>query len=187
MIYRKAKDEWSLLSHEQTGGSISNIPLGLISIAEYEQFDVELDPGDSLLCYTDALIESKDADGEMLGEDGLLRIVRLLTGGDGAPPAGPREITERLLEEIGGRYPENLSEDDTTVLVVTANGRVPIHPLGDQLRAFGRFLKLFFRWLLPGAERPPFPDWPLANLGGYIIPALAQSWRPKERRDHAGR
>jgi hypothetical protein len=35
------------------------------------------------------------------------------------------------------------------------------------------------RALMPGAERPPLPDWNLANLGGAIIPALGRRWRAK--------
>ena len=64
-------------------------------MTEYEQFDVELEPGDCLLSYTDALIESRDADGEMLGEAGLLRITRLL--GDVEP--------EKLIETLLGKSP----------------------------------------------------------------------------------
>src|SRR5436853_4590091 len=130
LLYRAARGQWDLLGHEGEHSrhpAPSNLPLGILSITEYEQFDVEMEPGDCLLSYTDALIESSDADGEMLGEDGLLRIVSLLMNREGELPGGPQEKTERLLEEIGGRYPENLSEDDVTVLVVTANGRVPIY------------------------------------------------------------
>ena len=54
------------------------MPLGIMDLTEYDQFDIELEPGDCLLSYTDALIESRDADGEELGEAGLLRITRLL-------------------------------------------------------------------------------------------------------------
>ena len=50
----------------------NNMPLGIIDVTEYEQFDVELEAGDCVLSYTDALIESRDADGEMLGEVGLV-------------------------------------------------------------------------------------------------------------------
>ena len=146
----------------------SNIPLGLFDAAEYEQFDVELEPGDCLLSYTDALIESRDSDGEMLGEDGLLRITRLL--GD----VPPEKMIETLLAEIETRYPENLSEDDVTVLVVRANGRQLRFSLREKLRAFGRFTSALFR-----GERAPFPDANLANIGGAIIPALARRWRAR--------
>src|SRR5580658_8319498 len=118
LLYRASERQWTLLSHDGAGTQAKprNLPLGVLDSAEYEQFDAELEPGDCLLTYTDALIESRDADGEMLGEDGLLRILRLL--GDVAP----EKLTGALLAEISERFPENLSEDDVTVLVVRANG-----------------------------------------------------------------
>ena len=67
----------------------------------------------------------------MLGEDGLLRIMRVL--GD----VEPQKLIETLLGEIETRYPENLSEDDVTVLVVRANGRRLRFSLREKLRAFG--------------------------------------------------
>ena len=75
----------------------ANLPLGLFDCAEYEQFGAELRAGDCLLTYTDALIESRDADGEMLGENGLLRIVRLL--GD----VEPARLIQELLGQIERR------------------------------------------------------------------------------------
>jgi phosphoserine phosphatase RsbU/P len=170
LLYRAAQRQWDFLGSQEEGSRAapSNIPLGLFDAAQYEQFDVELEPGDCLVSYTDALIESRDADGEMLGEDGLLRITRLL--GD-VPPA---KMIDTLLAEIEARYPENLSEDDVTVLVVRANGRQLRFSLSDKLRAFGRFLKA-----LVGGERAPFPDAKLANIGGAIIPALGRRWRAR--------
>ncbi len=117
LLYRADSRTWSFLSHTGTDGrpADGNLPLGLIDAVEYEQFDVELAPGDCVLSYTDALMESHDAGGEMLGEKGVLRIARLL--GD----TEPEKLIEALLKEIGERYPENLTDDDVTVLVVRAN------------------------------------------------------------------
>jgi phosphoserine phosphatase RsbU/P len=170
LLYRAAQHQWDFLGTQATGqrSAPSNIPLGLFDAAEYEQFDIELEPGDCLLSYTDALIESRDADGEMLGEDGLLRITRLL--GD----VEPQRLIETLLAEIEARYPENLSEDDVTVLVIRANGRRLRFPLWERMRAFGRFTNALIR-----GERAPFPDANLANIGGAIIPALGRRWRAR--------
>jgi phosphoserine phosphatase RsbU/P len=172
-LYRAAEKQWNFLGHDDTEGKRTpqNIPLGIMDLTEYEEFDVELEPGDYLLTYTDALIESRDADGEMLGEVGLLRIMRLL--GD----VEPQKLTETLLKEIGDRYPENLSEDDVTVLVVRANGRQPSYSFGEKLGAVGRFVRGAIRAIKPGAERPPVPDFSLPNIGGAIIPALGRRWR----------
>src|ERR1700737_1578816 len=79
-LYRAANGNRNLRDHEEQADQRAprNMPLGIIDLTEYDQFDVELEPGDCLLTYTDALIESRDVDGEMLGQDGLLRIGCLL-------------------------------------------------------------------------------------------------------------
>lgn len=172
LIYRASRRQWSLLSAaDQAAEAVTNFPLGIVSLAEYEQFDVELEPGDFLLCYTDALIEASDSDGEPLAEAGLLRVVSQLGDLDA------QSLTEALLKEIGSRDPANLSDDDVTVLVVRANGRPAHYPFSQKLRAFGRFAGTLLRSFNPRAERPPLPDANLANIGGAIIPALSKRWR----------
>jgi phosphoserine phosphatase RsbU/P len=174
LLYRAAQRQWTLLGQDDADDNqrtIRNIPLGIMDLTEYEEFDVELEAGDCLLSYTDALIESRDADGEMLGEAGVLRILRLL------PNVEPQTLTGTLLKEIGERYPENLSEDDVTVLVVRANGRQPNYSLKEKLSAQMRFLGSLIRGINPRAERPPLPDFSLPNVGGAIIPALGRRWR----------
>jgi sigma-B regulation protein RsbU (phosphoserine phosphatase) len=172
VVYRASQRAWNLLSSgAQSDVRLRNIPLGMIALAEYEQFDVELEPGDCLLCYSDALIESCDAAGEPLREAGLLRIVR------GLGDLDAQDITGRLLKEIAARDPTNLSEDDVTVLIVRANGRAAYYPFGQKLRALGRFVGALLRAVHPQAERPPLPDANLANIGGAIMPALSRRWR----------
>jgi len=168
LFYQASKREWSLLTQAATQPGIRNLPLGMLDITEYEHFDVELEPGDCLVSYSDALIESRDADGEMLGEAGLLRIARLL--GD----VEPEKLIATMRREIAGRYPGNLSEDDVTILVARANGREPGYPFVEKLRALGRFAGSLLR-----AERPPLPDASLPNIGGALIPALARRWRAR--------
>jgi len=170
LLYRASKRQWDFLGSLESKPKVplSNIPLGMFEGAEYEQFDLELEPGDCLLSFTDALIESRDADGEMLGEEGLLRIVRVL--GD----VEPHRLIETLLAEIERRYPENLSEDDVTVLVARANGRRLRFSFREKLGALARFTTTLIR-----GEGAPFPDAKLANIGGAIIPALGRRWRAR--------
>ena len=159
ILYRATQKEWSLLGCEDPPclpGPL-NLPLGILSITEYECFDVELEPGDCVVTYTDALIESSDADGEMLGEEGVLRILKLL--GD----VEPEKLIDALLGEIAERYPENLSNDDVTLLIVRANGGAQTFTLGDKMRAAARMASSALRSLYPGAERAPFSDLSLAN------------------------
>ena len=173
LLYRSAQRRWDVLGHMEPSAHAapSNLPLGLLDESEYEQLDLELESSDCVLSYTDALMESHDSEGKMLGEAGVLRIVRLL--GDVAP----EQLIEALLGEIAKLHPENLSEDDVTVMVMRANGGEQRHSFGDQLGALGRFAGSLIRSIHPGAERAPFPDANLANIGGAIIPALGRRWR----------
>jgi serine phosphatase RsbU (regulator of sigma subunit) len=154
ILYRASKEEWSLLGHESSPSLPGplNLPLGILSITEYEHFDLELEPGDCVVTYTDALIESSDADGEKLGEDGVLRLLKLL--GD----VKPEKLIDELLGEIAERYPENLSEDDVTVLVLRANGAAQSFTLKDKMRAAARMAGAALRSLYP--ERTEFHSRP---------------------------
>jgi phosphoserine phosphatase RsbU/P len=176
-LYRAAHRQWDFLGHDDDGSTKKskpqNIPLGLLALAEYEHVDVELEPGDCLLSYTDALVESSDADGEMLGEAGLLRIMRLI--GD----VEPQKLIETLLTEIEERCPENLAKDDVTLMLVRASGLQPRHPFIEKVKAQLRLAGSVIRGLNPWGERAGLPDLNLANMGGAIVPALARRWRAK--------
>ena len=135
--------------------------------------DIELEPGDRVLSYTDALIESNDAKGEALGENGVLRILRL--SGDLAP----QTLIENCWRRLKSVIRKNLTEDDVTVLVVEANGAKAHYTFRENYRPLRRLTWSVVRGLNPKAERPPLPDLNLANLGGAIIPALGRRWRAK--------
>jgi phosphoserine phosphatase RsbU/P len=174
LLYRAAQKRWDFLGHDLPAAKSkgpSNLPLGMLEISQYDQFDVELQPGDRVLAYTDALMESNDASGEMLGEKGVLNILRLL--GD----VEPQQLIDRLLAEIADRYPQNLTDDDVTVLFVEVSGRKASFTMHEKLGALLRLIGSAVRAVNPRAERPPFPDLNLANLGGAIIPALGRRWR----------
>ena len=179
LIYLAARREWRFLSSHDAPRSAGprNLPLGILGIADYDATDVELQEGDCVLAYTDALMEAQDADGEMLGEDGVLKILRLLG------EVQPATLIASLLREIGDRYPENLAADDVTVMLVRATARQTHYTLGDRLRAFGRVCATAIGAVRPGAERPPLPDLNLANVGGAVVPALEQRWRSRRAND----
>ena len=176
LIYRAARQEWLFLgNHEATGAGPRNLPLGILDIADYDASDVELDDGDCVLAYTDAVMEAQDADGEMLGEAGVLRILQLLG------EVEPSRLIPTLLHELAHRYPDNLAADDLAVMVVRATSREIRYSLADRFGALGRVIRTAARALRPGAERPPLPDANLANLGGAIVPALQRRWQARRR------
>jgi len=168
LIYRAAQNQWETLSNLDTQRPTGprNLPLGVLGVSDYDQFDVQLELGDYVVTYTDALVEAQDADGKILGEQGLLRILRLM--GEVEAP----KLIPTLLDEIGDRYPENLSRDDVTMVVLRVNERKPYYSMKDKVWAFLRGAAFLFR-----AQRPPLPDFVLPNVGGPFIRSLEQRWR----------
>jgi sigma-B regulation protein RsbU (phosphoserine phosphatase) len=52
------------------------LPVGLIDGAEFEQFEVQMGPGDRLLIHSDGVIECARQSGALLQEEGLAAILR---------------------------------------------------------------------------------------------------------------
>src|SRR5438067_9628665 len=112
LLYRARKREWSLLERSDSRGEeIANIPLGIEDVADYQQMAVQLEIGDLVLCYSDSLIESHDASGQMLGEKGLLQIAQQIDASDAA------NVAPALLKKIETLAKGNLENDDVTVLL----------------------------------------------------------------------
>lgn len=173
MHYRAATGKWSLLSGEEPppGAAAANLPLGVMQDGEYCQFNVPLETGDLVVCYTDALIEAQDAEGKMLGQEGLLRIFQSLRVTDAAT------LTNELLEAVGRGREGNLRNDDCTVLLLRPTGKRVALPLKQKLRAAARFVRTAIPGLRAAGEWAPFPDLKLANIGGAMIPKLGRRWR----------
>src|SRR5688500_508675 len=83
LLYRAAERTWSFLQQDRAARESSgaaNFPLGVVDLSDYAQFDVRLNVGDLVLCYTDSLVECGDGagTGELLGQHGLLDVVKTL-------------------------------------------------------------------------------------------------------------
>lgn len=172
LVYRAAAKQWSYLENRAGGSerSETNIPLGVIDLADYEQFDVRLKVGDLVLCYTDSLIESHDASGEMLGQAGLLRIAQSIDVTDST------QVVAKLLAAVAAEHPSNLREDDVTVLLFRPNGLAPSRPLGERLLAPVRLIRNLASSLRPRGEPMAWPEFTIANIGGAMILPLSRLW-----------
>jgi phosphoserine phosphatase RsbU/P len=174
LLYRAASREWSLLRADRDL-TRRNLPLGILDLSDYQDFDIELWPGDCVLVYTDGLIEACGSDDQILGEAGLLEIA------SGLQATAPKGLAESLLWEIGKRYPTALSCDDVTVMVLQANGRDLEFSLAQKWAVAKRYFSALLRAHRDGTEKPlfPYPDSHVANIGGAIIPALSRFWRAR--------
>jgi len=88
----------------------TGLPLGLFASGRYEVRKLRLDPGDSLVLYSDGISEAQDADGNVYEEDGLIRAL--------AGRKKTAEMAEGVLRDVAlfrGRGPQ---QDDMTLLVV---------------------------------------------------------------------
>lgn len=173
--YRAALRRWELLEsgHGDSSPDPTNLPLGILEPTRYEQFGVELDVNDLVVVYTDALSEARSAAGEMLGEAGLLSILRSLD------PSAPASLIPALLERVAAWREGAPPDDDITVLLLRHNGSSRQAPILRRLSASVRFLGILLRNCVPFGDRPPIP-WPEAraeNLLGAFIPRIARRWR----------
>jgi sigma-B regulation protein RsbU (phosphoserine phosphatase) len=87
-------------------------PLGLFETAEYPVGEVGLEPGDSLLLFSDGVVDALNVHGKDFGEERLEALWRNECRGE------PAAMIDRLMTEIEGfrgRAPQN---DDITLVVV---------------------------------------------------------------------
>jgi sigma-B regulation protein RsbU (phosphoserine phosphatase) len=79
----------------------------------YEQSDVQLRPGDTLMMFTDGLVEASNDDHDEFGEEGLTRVALENRGAS----AGKLEklLTQAASEHCGGRF-----QDDASMIVLRA-------------------------------------------------------------------
>ncbi len=87
------------------------MPLGLMPGMGYEQKEIVLEAGDSVLFYSDGLVEAHDPKGEMFGFPRLRALV--------AEHAEEHSLEEALLEELYAFTGQGWEqEDDITLLTL---------------------------------------------------------------------
>lgn len=115
--YRASTGTWGYLDKETS--EVGNLPLGLDDESSYHQFAVTLAKGDVVMIYTDSLTEAADPSGKLLGEDGLLELVRRLN------PSTPLAFGPSLLGAIDHHRGGQPADDDTTIVALQHNGEGP--------------------------------------------------------------
>ena len=88
---------------------IKGISLGVTQDAHYEKKEISLAPGESILLFTDGVIEAENEDNELFGNERLTGFFKDSKG----PPWG-----QRLLEFISNWRGNSKASDDLTILEI---------------------------------------------------------------------
>ncbi len=94
------------------------VPIGLLPDVAYDQFELQLNPGDRLLLYSDGFTEARLTDGEMLEEQGLVDLI-----GEPGPGKAGHEFLDDLYWTLSQLLsPEHGLEDDVSATLFEFNG-----------------------------------------------------------------
>jgi sigma-B regulation protein RsbU (phosphoserine phosphatase) len=94
----------------KVGGTV----VGLFSPLTYEQAEIQIQPGDLLLAFTDGITEPENIYGEEFGEDRLLEVVRR------ALHASPQMLVEEIYRSVSDWTGSPELQDDMTLVVAKA-------------------------------------------------------------------
>lgn len=93
------------------------VALGMFEGSEYESGEVQLDPGDALLMYSDGLTEAESPDGTPFDEAGLERTLALYAGAYQQSAAG--DLGRAVFDAVERHRRDQRLADDLTVLVLS--------------------------------------------------------------------
>jgi sigma-B regulation protein RsbU (phosphoserine phosphatase) len=93
----------------------TDIPLGMFENHRYSSRDLFIEPGDTMLLYTDGVVETVDEKGEFFGLDHLRGFVRSET-------RPPRALTAALYRRIAAHQDMKRLNDDVTFVAARMNG-----------------------------------------------------------------
>jgi phosphoserine phosphatase RsbU/P len=111
--YHAKTDTWDWLEATTPfARPVEEVPLGLIPGTDYVQVAVQLNRNDVLVVYTDGITEASDTQGNMLGADGLMEIVR------NVPVDSPACMAERLLAALQHFRTSALRTDDQSFFIL---------------------------------------------------------------------
>lgn len=88
------------------------LPVGSMPKSEYQRLEVELDPGELVLAYSDGVTDARSPEGEFYGEERLIELVSSM------PAAGPDALVAAVLSSVGEFTRDAPLYDDVTLLAV---------------------------------------------------------------------
>lgn len=111
LVFRKGAQKFEEpITREATG-----FPLGVVDGYQYESSTFQLEPGDTVILYTDGVTESKNQDEAEFGMEGVLKAL-------GTGPMNPKPMVERLMAAIRQHATGRKPHDDITVVAFGRTG-----------------------------------------------------------------
>jgi sigma-B regulation protein RsbU (phosphoserine phosphatase) len=98
----------------EEGGTV----VGLLPQARYRQASVPIEPGDTLVVYSDGIAEANNPREEEFGEERLLEVIRLNWS------ASVQEIRSKVLEAVREFAAGTPAADDLTLLIARFEGTI---------------------------------------------------------------
>ncbi|OQX96362.1 hypothetical protein B6I21_01145 [candidate division KSB1 bacterium 4572_119] len=89
----------------------SGIPLGIMPDVDYNEYMIQMEPGDALLLFTDGVTEAKNSKKEMFSLNRLIDIFK-------KPKKKPQLIIDNIVKEVRGFQGTGNQHDDITLLAV---------------------------------------------------------------------
>ena len=90
----------------------NNMIVGAFQFAKYDAATLQVNPGDVLLAYSDGLTEAENPQGEMLGEEGVKKVILA------EAPSGSKQLEQKLLAKIQDFTAGRSLTDDITLIIV---------------------------------------------------------------------
>ena len=84
--------------------------------AQYQEYEVQLEPGSRIFVYTDGLPEATDKKQEMFGTDRILNVLNEV------PDAGPNQVLEHMSTAVDFFVQDAEQFDDLTMLCMEYKG-----------------------------------------------------------------
>src|SRR5215204_5489025 len=116
--YANAGHDLPYLHHDGDAEELRarGMPLGLMSSMGYEEMDLVLEAGESVLFYSDGLVEAHDAQGEMFGFPRLRALI--------AEHGEEQALGDFLLEELYTFVEEGWEQEDDITLLTLRRSRI---------------------------------------------------------------
>ncbi len=93
-------------------GEADQIPIGVLRDYEYRNNELVVETGDTLVLYTDGILEARDASNVMFGRERLLELIA-------KGPVGAKALLASIVEAVQDHQGSLLGDDDQTLVVLT--------------------------------------------------------------------